>query len=98
VLGDDANETGIFPTASTIKFAVLDEMFRQYDAGIFDIHAVRTVPKEAIVAGSGVLPWRHRSRPASAANQAAILETANCGVKWHVARAPGTRAQMPGGA
>ncbi len=54
-------ERGIFPTASTIKLAVLDEMFRQYDAGVLDIDAVRTVPKEAIVAGSGVL--QHLTAP-----------------------------------
>lgn len=54
-------ERHVFPTASTIKLAILDEMFRQADAGTLDIDAPRAIPKSAIVGGSGVL--QHLTAP-----------------------------------
>ncbi|MBY0491714.1 MAG: class A beta-lactamase-related serine hydrolase [Gemmatimonadaceae bacterium] len=48
-------ERAVFPTASTIKLAILDEMFRQADAGTLDIDTPRAIPKSAVVGGSGVL-------------------------------------------
>jgi beta-lactamase class A len=54
-------ERAIFPTASTIKLAILDEMFRQADAGTLDIDTPRAIPKSAVVGGSGVL--LHLSAP-----------------------------------
>jgi beta-lactamase class A len=54
-------ERNVFPTASTIKLAILDELFRQADAGVLDIDTPRAIPKSAIVGGSGVL--QHLSAP-----------------------------------
>jgi beta-lactamase class A len=48
-------ERAVFPTASTIKLALLHELFRQADAGVLNIDAAKPVPRDAVVGGSGVL-------------------------------------------
>jgi beta-lactamase class A len=54
-------ERAVFPTASTIKLAILAEMFRQADAGRLALDVAKPVPREAVVGGSGVL--QHLSAP-----------------------------------
>jgi beta-lactamase class A len=48
-----ANET--FPTASTIKLAILYELFRQADEGRIQLGATRTLDRRYAVGGSGIL-------------------------------------------
>jgi beta-lactamase class A len=48
-----ANET--FPTASTIKLAILYELFRQSDEGRIQLDAPITLDRRAAVGGSGIL-------------------------------------------
>ncbi len=48
-----AHET--FPTASTIKLAILYELFRQVDEGRIQLDATRTLDRRSAVGGSGIL-------------------------------------------
>ncbi len=48
-----AHET--FPTASTIKLAILYELFRQVDEGRIQLDAARTLDRRSAVGGSGIL-------------------------------------------
>jgi beta-lactamase class A len=48
-----ADET--FPTASTIKLAILYELFRQADEGRIQLDAPKTLDRRAAVGGSGIL-------------------------------------------
>jgi beta-lactamase class A len=50
-----AHEGVPFPTASTIKIAILYELYRQADEGRLDLDEVRPLPAGARAAGSGVL-------------------------------------------
>jgi beta-lactamase class A len=45
----------LFPTASTIKLAILYELFRQADEGRFRLDAQKTLDRRAAVGGSGIL-------------------------------------------
>ena len=49
------NEKIIFPTASSIKIAILIEFFRKAEQGIVDLLEPLTLNDEHIAAGSGVL-------------------------------------------
>lgn len=48
-------EQEVFPTASTIKLAILYELFRQADAGTVTLDEPQPIPQAARVGGSGVL-------------------------------------------
>ena len=48
-------EQQVFPTASTIKLAILYELFKQADEGAVDLAAIRPVDRRFVVAGTGVL-------------------------------------------
>ena len=45
----------VFPLASTIKLAILYELFKQADEGRLNLDEVRPLDKRHIVGGSGVL-------------------------------------------
>jgi beta-lactamase class A len=45
----------VFPTASTIKLAILYELFRQADEGRVQLDAQQTLDRRAAVGGSGIL-------------------------------------------
>ena len=45
----------VFPAASTIKLAVLYELFRQADAGLLRLDDVTALDRRHVVGGSGVL-------------------------------------------
>ncbi len=64
-------ESQLFPTASTIKLAILYEMFAQADAGTLAVDAPRPLAKSQVVGGSGVL--QHLSGPALSTRDFAAL-------------------------
>lgn len=47
--------SGVFATASTIKLAILYELFKQADEGKLSLDAVRPLDRKQVVGGSGVL-------------------------------------------
>jgi beta-lactamase class A len=48
-------EHAVFPTASTIKIAVLYELFKQAEEGVVRLDDVRPLDRKHVVAGTGVL-------------------------------------------
>jgi beta-lactamase class A len=60
-----------FPTASTIKIAVLYELFRQADAGQIDLDKVQPLDRRHVVGGAGTL--QHLTAPALSLRDHAIL-------------------------
>jgi beta-lactamase class A len=48
-------EDTVFPTASTIKLAILYELFKQGDEGTIDLDQVRSLDRRNAVGGTGVL-------------------------------------------
>jgi beta-lactamase class A len=48
-------ESEVFPTASTIKIAILYELFRRADEGSIDLDEMRALDRRHAVGGSGVL-------------------------------------------
>jgi beta-lactamase class A len=60
-----------FPTASTIKIAVLYELFRQADAGKINLDRVEPLDKRHVVGGAGTL--QHLTMPALSLRDHAIL-------------------------
>lgn len=53
------NEKVVFPTASSIKIAILTEFFRKAEQEIVDPSELLTLEEEHIIAGSGVLQELH---------------------------------------
>lgn len=51
----DRHATEAFPTASTIKLAILYELFRQADEGRIRLDATQTLDRHHAVAGTGIL-------------------------------------------
>lgn len=65
-------ERQAFPTASTIKLAILYEMFTQAEAGTLDLDTPAPLNKAQVVGGSGVL--QHLTAPVlSIRDQAALM-------------------------
>jgi beta-lactamase class A len=60
-----------FPTASTIKIAVLYELFKQVDAGRLELDQVKPLDKRHMVGGAGTL--QHLTAPALSLRDHAIL-------------------------
>lgn len=60
-----------FPLASTIKIAILYELFKQAEEGRQQLDAVRPLEKRHVVGGSGVL--NHLSAPAMSLRDYAVL-------------------------
>ncbi|HEY7475748.1 MAG TPA: serine hydrolase [Vicinamibacterales bacterium] len=60
-----------FPTASTIKIAILYEMFRQADAGRLKLDEVKPLDTRHVVGGAGTL--QHLTAPALSLRDHAIL-------------------------
>jgi beta-lactamase class A len=60
-----------FPLASTIKIAILYELFKQAEEGRLELDVVQPLDKRHVVAGSGVL--NHLSAPAMSLRDYAVL-------------------------
>jgi beta-lactamase class A len=60
-----------FPTASTIKLAILYELFKQVDEGRLTLDEIRPLDRRQIVGGSGVL--QHLTAPSLSLRDHAIL-------------------------
>jgi len=63
--------TAQFPTASTIKIAILYELFRQVDEGRLTLDEVKPLDKRHVVGGAGTL--QHLTAPALSLRDHAIL-------------------------
>ena len=61
----------IFPTASTIKLAILYELFKQADEGVVDLGKVVPLDRRHVVAGTGVL--RELTAPSLSIRDYAVL-------------------------
>jgi beta-lactamase class A len=61
----------VFPTASTIKLAILYELFKQADEGALDLDQIRPLDRRHVVAGTGVL--RELTAPSMALRDYAAL-------------------------
>jgi beta-lactamase class A len=48
-------QDSVFPTASTIKLAILYELFKQSDEGVVNLDQVRPLDRKHVVGGTGVL-------------------------------------------
>jgi beta-lactamase class A len=64
-------QDAVFPTASTIKLAILYELFTQADRGTIDLDQVRPLDRRHVVGGTGVL--RELSAPSMALRDYAAL-------------------------
>lgn len=67
------NEREVFPQASSIKIAVLAEMFKQAEEGCLDLDAFLTVDDGNRVAGSGVLYFLGRPSLSLSVRDTAVL-------------------------
>lgn len=67
------NEREVFPQASSIKIAVLFEMFKQAEEGRLDLDGFLTVDKNNKVAGSGVLYYLGRPSLKLSVRDTAVL-------------------------
>ena len=64
-------QDSVFPTASTIKLAILYELFKQADEGLIDLDQVKSLDRQHVVGGTGVL--RELTAPAMALRDYAVL-------------------------
>jgi beta-lactamase class A len=67
----DRLQDDVFPTASTIKLAILYELFKQADEGTVDLDQIRPLDRRHVVAGTGVL--RELTAPSMALRDYAAL-------------------------
>ena len=67
----DHLQDDVFPTASTIKLAILYEVFKQADEGTVDLDQIRPLDRRHVVAGTGVL--RELTAPSMALRDYATL-------------------------
>jgi beta-lactamase class A len=64
-------QDSVFPTASTIKLAILYELFKQADEGAIDLDQIRPLNRQHVVGGTGVL--RELTAPSMALRDYAAL-------------------------
>jgi beta-lactamase class A len=64
-------QDSVFPTASTIKLAILYELFKQADEGVVNLDQVRPLDRKDVVGGTGVL--RELTAPSMALRDYATL-------------------------
>src|SRR4029078_12527970 len=64
-------QDSVFPTASTIKLAILYELFKQADEGLIDLDQVKPLDRRHVVGGTGVL--RELTAPTMALRDYAAL-------------------------